>query len=418
LFDAIYNFLIKQGVNQSVAEFLSTLSLLVISLAVGFVFYFIVKNIVIKIFTVFAKKSKTKWDDAIIEHKVFNRLALIVPALVLKWFAPSFPGGQVWIGRITHSFIIFCVVLAFDKFLNVVNDIYRRFEISKTKPIKGYLQIVKIFVYIIAFVIIISVLLDRSPLVLLGGIGAATAVLLLIFHNTILGFVAGIQLTENDMIRLGDWIEMPSRNADGDVVDISLHTVKVQNWDKTITTIPTQALISESFKNWRGMSETGGRRIKRCIYIDMTSIRFCNEEMLERFRKIKYIQEYIDNKVADITRHNRELGIDDNSSIVNGRHLTNIGTFRAYVSAYLANHPKIHKGLISMVRQLEPSDKGLPMEIYCFTATTAWVEYESIQADVFDHILAVVPQFDLRIYQGPTGHDLTAVAGSRFNGNN
>lgn len=397
---------------------MASLALLVIALVLGFALYFVVKNIVIKIFTVFAKKSKAKWDDAVIEHKVFNRLALIIPALVLNWFAPSFPVGQAFIVRATHSFIIFCVVLAFDKFLNVVNDIYRRFEISKTKPIKGYLQIVKIFVYIIAFVIIISVLLDRSPLLLLGGIGAATAVLLLIFQNTILGFVAGIQLTENDMIRLGDWIEMPSRNADGDVVDISLHTVKVQNWDKTITTIPTQALISESFKNWRGMSETGGRRIKRCIYIDMTSIRFCNEEMLERFRKIKYIQEYIDNKVADITRHNREFGIDDNSSIVNGRHLTNIGTFRAYVSAYLANHPKIHKGLISMVRQLEPSDKGLPMEIYCFTATTAWVEYESIQADVFDHILAVVPQFDLRIYQGPTGHDLTAVAGSRFNGNN
>ncbi|NLN55222.1 MAG: mechanosensitive ion channel [Clostridiales bacterium] len=407
MFDIIKDFLIKKGLESSLAEVLSVLSLIILSLITGFALYFIAKRIILKFFAVIAKKSKTKWDDAVVNNKVFNRLALIIPALVLNWFAPSFPSGREWIRRITYSFIIFCVVLAFDKFLNAVNDIYRKYEISKTRPIKGYLQIIKIFVYIVACVIIISVLMDRSPLILLGGIGAATAVLLLIFQNSILGFVAGIQLTENDMVRIGDWIEMPSRNADGDVIDITLHTVKVKNWDKTITTIPTHALISESFKNWRGMSETGGRRIKRCVYIDMTSIRFCNDEMLERFKKIRYIEDYINGKIDEISEYNKALGVDDNSSVVNGRHLTNIGTFRAYVTAYLKNHPKIHKELISMVRQLAPADKGIPVEIYCFTSTTAWVDYESIQSDVFDHILAVVPEFDLRIYQGPSGHDLS-----------
>jgi miniconductance mechanosensitive channel len=207
------------------------------------------------------------------------------------------------------------------------------------------------------------------------------------------------------MVQIGDWIEMPKYGADGDVIDISLHTVKVQNWDKTITTIPTHALIADSFKNWKGMSEAGGRRIKRSIYIDMTSIKFCDEEMLERFKKIRYIQQYINDKTEEIEEYNKRLGIDTDS-LVNGRHLTNIGTFRAYIVQYLKNHPRIHKGMTQIVRQLEPTEKGLPIEIYAFTNDTAWAAYESIQSDIFDHILAVVPEFDLRLFQNPSGHDL------------
>ena len=320
-------------------------------------------------------------------------------------FAPVFPSYQVWIQRIAFSYMVLVFVAALSKLLDAADDVYRSFEVSKSRPIKGYLQVLKIIAYVIGTIVIIAVLTDRSPLLLLSGIGAATAVLMLIFQNSILGLVASIQLASNNMVQIGDWIEMPKYGADGDVIDISLHTVKVQNWDKTIITIPTHALISDSFKNWKGMSEAGGRRIKRSIYIDMTSIKFCDEEMLERFKKIRYIQQYINDKTEEIEEYNKKLGIDA-ESLVNGRHLTNIGTFRAYIMQYLKNHPRIHKGMTQIVRQLEPTEKGLPIEIYAFTNDTAWAAYESIRPDIFDHILAVVPEFDLRLFQNPSGHDL------------
>ncbi len=407
MFNFIKEFFINKGLTGSTAGILSALTMILIVTFFSILLYFITKKILLRLIRAITKKSKAKWDDALVNRRVFERLTPIVPALVVNSFATLFPAGEVWIRRIAFAVILLCIVMAFDKFLDAINDIYRGYEVSKTRPIKGYLQIIKIFVYIIVIIIIISVLLDRSPLLLLGGIGAATAVILLIFQSTILSFVAGIQLTENDMIRIGDWIEMPTRNADGDVIDITLHTVKVQNWDKTITTIPTHVLVSESFKNWRSMTETGGRRIKRSIFIDMTSIKFCDTDTLAKFSKIRYIKEYIENKTKEIDAHNTALGIDKESSMVDGRHLTNIGTFRAYVTAYLDNHPKIHKNLTSMTRQLDPTDRGLPIEIYTFTNTTAWLEYESIQADIFDHIMAVIPEFDLRIYQGPSGYDLS-----------
>lgn len=408
----IENLLADNGIRQGTASVVAVAAAAFFVALLSVLAYFLAKIILLRIIRALAKKSRTKWDDALVSRHVFERLTLIIPAVVIHSFASSFPAAEDWIRRIAFSIIILGITLAIDKFLDAVNDIYRTYEVSNSRPIKGYLQLIKIFIYIISAVLIISVILDRSPLLLLGGIGAATAVLLLIFQNSILGFVASIQLTENDMIRIGDWIEMPSRNADGDVIDVSLHTVKVQNWDKTVTTIPTHSLVSESFKNWRAMTETGGRRIKRSIYIDMTSIRFCDGEMLSRYRKIRYIKEYIDKKTEEIEDYNKSLGIDRDSSIVDGRHMTNIGTFRAYVTAYIANHPRVHKGLIGMVRQLEPTDRGLPLEIYAFTSTTKWVEYEGIQADIFDHIFAVIPEFDLRIYQGPTGHDLLALGES------
>ncbi len=399
------NLLLEQGLSETMASGIANAAMIVMIVLVGVLSYLVVKKILLTFLKAVASKSKRKWDDVLFQHKVFESAILIIPALVVYASTPQSLGGQGWLRRIAFCLIVFACVRTLDKFLNAVNDIYRRTEISKTKPIKGYLQIVKIAAYIVGLIVVISILLDRSPLILLGGIGAATAVLMLVFQNTILGFVASIQLTENDMVRLGDWIEMPKYGADGDVKEITLHTVKVENWDATISTIPTYSMVSESFKNWRNMKEVGGRRIKRSVYIDITSIKFCDEEMLERYKKIQYIQEYVESKTEDILKYNEKNNID-RSSIVNGRHLTNIGTFRAYMNAYLENHPGIHQGMTRLVRQMEPGEYGLPIEIYVFTNTTKWDDYENIQADIFDHIFAIVPEFDLRVFQRPTGHDI------------
>ncbi len=377
---------------------LAAIAVILISVAV----YVMVQKLLLKLLITFISRIKSRWDDFFIKNKVFDRLIRIIPASVIYAFAPQFPGAQVWIQRIAFSYILFVIVLSLNKLLDTVNDIYSNYEVSKSRPIKGYLQVVKIIAYVVGGIAVVGVLIDRSPWLLLGGIGAASAVLLLIFQNSILGLVAGIQLSANNMVRLGDWIEMSKYGADGDVIEITLHTVKVQNWDKTITTIPTYSLISESFKNWRGMQEAGGRRIKRSVYIDMTSIRFCTDEMLERFKKIEYIREYLNKKEKELESFNNRV---NPASAVNGRHLTNIGTFRAYVEQYLRNNPNVHHGMTKLVRQLEPSEKGLPIEIYAFTSDTAWENYEAIQADIFDHILSVIPEFDLQIYQSPTGHD-------------
>ncbi len=315
------------------------------------------------------------------------------------------------IERAALSFVYLNVAFVLSAVLDAANDIYMTFPVSKARPIKGFLQIIKIVVYIIMGVLVISVILDKSPWILLSSIGALTAITTLVFKDSIMGFVAGVQLTTNDMLRIGDWIEMPKYGADGDVIEITLNTVKVRNWDKTITTIPAYALVSDSFKNWRGMHETGGRRIKRAIYIDVTSIKFCTPEMLERFKKIQLLTEYIENKEKEIEEYNEEHAIDT-SLLVNGRHLTNIGTFRKYIEYYLENHPRVHKGLIRMVRQLSPDDRGLPLEIYAFVDNTQWVTYENVQADIFDHIFSVVDTFELRIFQKPSGNDMQLLGSS------
>jgi miniconductance mechanosensitive channel len=306
-------------------------------------------------------------------------------------------------------YMVIVGLLVFDSFLNSVVDIYRTFEFSQKIPIRGFVQGAKVILLILAGIIILGMITGKSPTIVLGGFGAMMAVIMLIFKDSILGFVAGIQLSANKMIHIGDWIEMPKYGADGDVIDVALTTVKVQNWDKTIATIPTYALISDSFKNWRGMSESGGRRIKRSIYIDMSSVKFCTEKMLDEFKKIKYISEYIERKIEEIKEHNLAAEVDE-SDLVNGRHLTNIGTFRAYVASYLRNHPKIHQDMTFLVRHLEPTPNGLPIQIYVFSNDQAWANYEAIQADIFDHILAVIPKFELRIFQNPTGADFQGLA--------
>jgi miniconductance mechanosensitive channel len=283
-------------------------------------------------------------------------------------------------------------------------DIYDRSKLSQGKTIRGYTDAVKIIAYLLAGIFIISTFTDKSPWGIISILGGFTVVLMLVFKDTILGFVASIQLSGHDMVRVGDWIEMGQYGADGDVIDVSIHTVKVRNWDKTITTIPTYALVTNSFKNWRGMSESGGRRIKRSLYIDMTSVKFCSDEMLARFEKFELLKEYLHNKKQELIAHNRERQIDS-TQIINGRRQTNLGVLRAYIIAYLRNHPKIHQDMTFLVRHLEPTPHGLPIQIYVFSNDQVWANYEAIQADIFDHLLAAVEEFELRVFQNPTGYD-------------
>jgi len=351
----------------------------------------------------------------LVERKLFHRLAQLAPALVIHSLASVVFTEEKLVALAEGGAEIYMLVVALrvvDAALSSTNEIYQKFEVSTRIPILGYLQVVQIVVTVTVLVVAVSIVIDQSPWTLLGGLGAATAIILLIFKDTILGLVAGIQLVANDMVRLGDWIEMPKYGADGDVVEITLNTVKVRNWDKTITTIPTYSLISDSFKNWRGMSESGGRRIKRSLNIDVGSIKFCTTEMVEKFSKIQILKKYIQSKLDELNTHNREHGIDE-SVLVNGRRITNIGTFRAYLVAYLRAHPQIRQDMTFLVRQLQPTEKGLPLEVYVFSADQVWANYEDIQADIFDHIYAALPQFDLRPFQNPTGQDIrdTVAAG-------
>jgi miniconductance mechanosensitive channel len=411
--EVLQDFLVHQKINPLVATFLAYSISTVLILVLCYAANHMTKKFVLHAITLLVTRNRFTWDDKILERKVFQKLSHIVPAIIIYYASNIYGAYPVWqqlIEKIAVIYIIFVVLSALNAFMNALNDIYLTYEVSKIRPIKGYLQVAKIVLFFIGGILIISTLINQNPLILLGGLGALSAVLMLIFQNSILGLVAGVQLTANDMVRVGDWIEMPKHNADGDVIEITLTTVKVQNWDKTITMIPSSAFITDSFKNWRGMQETGGRRIKRSIYIDVTSIQFCTDEMIERFKKIHYLKDYIESKEREIEEYNREHNIDT-SSKVNGRRLTNIGTYRVYIGKYLAHHPRIHKGLISMVRQLAPGEYGLPLEIYAFTDDVRWAVYESIQADIFDHILAVAPEFGLRVFQNPSGHDMRQMLG-------
>lgn len=395
------------GVEKNAAHYIAVGILLVLMVLLSMAAYFISRTIVLRVLSLVIRNNKFKWDDILLERRVFHKLCNIVPAMILYSFAPAFPALlETLIKKFSSVYIILAGILVIDAILNAVDDIYKTYEIAKNKPIKGYLQVAKIFIYTIGGILMIAAIIEKSPLLLLSGIGALTAVLLIVFKDSLLGLVAGIQLSSNDMIRLGDWIEMPKYGANGDVIDISLNTVKIENFDKTITTIPTYALVSDSFKNWRGMVQAGGRRINRSIYIDVTSVTFCTDEMLEKFEKIHYLADYIKGKKAEITRYNLENNIDSTEA-ANGRRLTNLGTFRAYIQSYLKNHPQIHKDMTQIVRQLPPGESGIPLDIYVFTNETNWAVYENIQSDIFDHLFAVIPEFGLRVYQKPTGYDIS-----------
>lgn len=372
----------------------------------------LVKSIVVRAVQAVAKKSRVTWDDALIRHKVISRLAQLVPGLIIFLGAPFIPGLPDVLVQLTRNvavgYMVLMLTMALTALLSAANTIYSSLPVAKTRPLKGFVQLLQIVVWIVGTVLIVASVLDRSPLLLLSGFGAMTAILLLVFKDTILSLVASVQLTAQDMVRVGDWVEMPQFGADGDVVDVQLHTVKVQNWDKTITTIPTHRLISDSFRNWRGMSEAGARRIKRAIYVDVSSIRFQSPEEIKHFERFALLKDYLAEKQHELHDYNTSLGAEFDET-VNQRRLTNVGTFRAYAFNYLKNHPRIHKGMTLMVRQLAPGPEGLPLEVYCFTTTTVWTEYEDIQADIFDHLLAVVSEFGLRLYQKPAGSDLVGL---------
>ncbi|WP_312929415.1 mechanosensitive ion channel family protein [Stutzerimonas nitrititolerans] len=348
-------------------------------------------------------------DAELQDFGVIRRLSNIVPALVLATGVKAIPGlpeaAVTVVQNVCGGFIVLTVALALAAVLDIINLLYQRRSDARLHPIKGYLQVVKIVLYAIATILIIATLIDRSPLILLSGLGAMAAVLMLIFQDTLLSLVASVQITSNDLIRVGDWVEMPQLNADGFVIDIALHTVKVQNWDKTITSIPTKRFISDSFKNWRGMQESGGRRIKRSLFLDQQSVHFLSEEECEHLHRFSLLDEYLVEKRRDIAEWNAKLA-ERGQEPVNTRRVTNIGTFRAYVERYVRSHPGIHQDMTFIVRQLAPTADGLPLEIYCFTSTVNWVPYEAIQSDIFDHLLSILPEFGLRVFQHPSGADM------------
>lgn len=401
-----------QGFSPEIARFGAGITMLILVIALSILANIVAKRLLLTAVSRLIIKTKTDWDDHLLKHQLFDRLARFAPALVVYLMVPVALAGQDrLITLLTTVALIYMIVIgitAIDAFLNGASEIYQHSEISKEVPIKVFVQLVKIVVYFIGSIFVVSLLLGKTPLYLVSGLSALTAILMLIFKDAILGFVAGIQLSANKMVKHGDWIEMPNYGADGDVLEVGLTTVKVQNWDKTITTIPTYALISGSFKNWRGMTESGGRRIKRAIYIDMNSVKFCTKDMLTRYKRIQYISDYIEVKGKELPEYNLANSVDE-GSLVNGRKMTNLGTFRAYIVAYIKNHPKIHQDMTTLVRQLAPTEHGLPIEIYVFCKDIAWANYEAIQADIFDHLLAAISEFDLRLFQNPTGSDFKKI---------
>lgn len=362
--------------------------------------------------------TESLWRHSLSKNKLFPRIALTLQGIIIAVQA------RLWLNAddaalpiievATQLWILVYSLLSIYSLLDTLEDISNASPAGKRLPLRGIFQSIKLIGAMVVIILVIALLIGKSPLILFSGLGAMTAVLLLVFKDPLLGLVAGIQLSANKMLAVGDWLEMPKYGADGDVIDINLTTVKIRNWDKTITTVPTYALISDSFKNWRGMNEAGGRRIKRAINIDATSVHFLTDEDINRLRKAQLLSHYIENKLAEIKIYNEENNVDP-SSAANGRRLTNLGTFRAYLDAYLKANPHIHAEMTKMVRQLHPGAEGIPLEIYAFTNNTAWVVYENIQADIFDHIFAVLPEFGLRIYQSPTGYDMQqmGVGGSR-----
>ena len=362
-----------------------------------------------------SRRTKYTWDDALVKHGVFGRFAQLLPALVFYFgldLVPGLPDGVIVVGEnLAISYGLLMLSLATSALLSAINTAYESYPKARERPIKGFLQVVKIAVFVVTGVLIVATLMERSPVLLLGGLGAMTAVLSFVFKDTILALLASVQLTSLDMVRVGDWIEMPQCNADGDVVDVGLHSVKVQNWDKTFTIVPTHRLIVDSFKNWRGMGESGGRRIKRDLRIDINSVRFLTGDETDRFKRFALLADYINRKLEDLAAYNAELGKATEN--VNLRRLTNIGMFRAYIFNYLKHHPKIHEDMTLIVRQLQPGPTGLPLEIYAFTNVTEWSVYEDIQADIFDHLLAIAGEFGISMYQELAGRDLSALASSR-----
>ena len=399
----------RNGISESWRINLEALIMLIIVLIISYTAFWIIRKIIITVVQRFIKGTESKWDDILSEHKVFATMAHLVPVIIIKNMVPivfeDFPHFIPFISKLTEAYLVFVFVLMIIAFLRGTEAYLSVSKIFIDKPIASYFQLTRLIIYIATIILVLSILLGRSPVYFLGAFGAMTAILLLIFKDTILGLVASVQISTNDMIRVGDWVEMPKYNADGDVIAINLNTVKIKNWDKTITTVPTYYFISDSFKNWRGMQESGGRRIKRAIYINQSSVKFVDIALREKFKTFHLIKDFVNKRQVEIEQFNKEMGIDNNV-LINGRRMTNIGVFRFYVEAYLKNHTAIRQDMSLMVRQLTPTEFGLPIEVYCFTNTIAWVAYEAIQSDIFDHLLAAARHFDLEVFQSPSGSDI------------
>lgn len=408
------NLISGTGVAADWIPALVTVVMLIILITLSWLSLILTRNLLISGLHKVFLKTATRWDDILIEHRVLYNLSHLVPAFLIKLFAPVIFAGYdeflVFILKLSDVYIIITITRVAISFLKGIEGNLSITPVFKDKPIASYFQLARMILYIASGIIVLSVLMGKSPIYFLSAFGAMTAILLLIFKDTILGLVASVQISSNDMVRVGDWVEMPKYNADGDVIAINLNTVKIRNFDKTVTTIPTYYFITDSFKNWRGMEESGGRRIKRSINVNIRSVKFVDQTMRQRFEKFLLINQYVSKRQQEIELFNQENAVDT-TELINGRRMTNIGVFRNYAVAYLRNHPKIRKDLTILVRQLSPSETGLPIEIYCFTATTAWLEYEDIQSDIFDHLLAAAESFDLEVFQSPSGSDIISAAG-------
>lgn len=405
----IEHLLINSGVSEEAATYLRLTILLVCLCLLAWITFWLTKKFIVNYVYRLIRKSPITWDDVLADHQVFNNVAHIVPAFFVRALTPTifqdFENLSPFVIKLTDVYILIVGTSIVISFLKVVEYGLSKSQAFKDKPLTSYAQLVRLILYIASGILILSVLLGKSPIYFLSAFGAMTAILLLIFKDTILGLVASVQISSNDMVRIGDWVEMPKFNADGDVIAMNLNTVKVQNWDKTITTIPTYYFITDSFKNWRGMQESGGRRIKRAVYINSQTITFVDPETRERYKKYALVTNYVTERQKQIETYNIAHNVDT-SELINGRRMTNLGVFRKYLEQYLHSHPRIRKDLTILVRQLAMEDRGIPIEIYCFTQTTAWLEYEDIQADIFDHLLAGASYFGLEIFQQPSGSDI------------
>jgi len=404
--------LLELGLTTGMVESLVRGGLILLVLLLSWVVHRVSQGPINRSIEKFAHYTIQQWDDILVEKHIVKRILYFIPLILLYVLSsPILTGTSLLPLSQTLISVLFLIagMMFLDAILSALLAIYGKSAIAKEISIIPFVQVLKLGLYFVTGILLLSLLLQKTPLYFLSGLGALTAVLMFVFKDVLMGFVAGIQLIANKMVAPKDWIEMPKYGADGDVIEITLTTVKVQNFDNTITTIPTYALINESFKNWRNMNLSGGRRIKRYVNIDLGSIKFCSSEMLERFKRIQLISQYIQNRQEEILVYNKKHQVDE-STLVNGRRLTNIGVFRSYVEAYLRQHPMIHKDMTFLIRQLSPSENGLPIEIYVFCKDTNWTAYEAIQADIFDHILAVVPEFDLRVFQEPSGSDFQKIA--------
>lgn len=402
--------LVAMGLTPSWADSMDQVIATLLIILIAFIADLVCRHIVLKLVHKLVKQTKATWDDIVFDRKVMIHLSHLVPPVLIYIFIPMTIEKEATLDLIQRVCMIYIIVVFLrfiSVFLSAVYHVYNQREQFRDRPLKGLLQTAQVTLIFVGGIAIVSILINKSPVVLLTGLGASAAILMLVFKDSIMGFVSGIQLSANNMLKVGDWIAMPKYGADGTVIEVTLSTVKVRNWDNTITTIPPYALVSDSFQNWRGMRESGGRRVKRSINIDMNSIKFCTPEMLARYRKIRLLKDYVNDTEKVVAAYNKEHGID-HSILVNGRRQTNLGVFRAYLTSYLKSLPAVNQELTCMVRQLQPTETGIPLELYFFSSIKDWIPYEGVQADVFDHVLAIIPEFDLHVFQSPTGEDFRA----------